>query len=468
MSPVKDGDFARLMRWVEEEHDFPESLSHFHAERFRELARLGGLFEGLPPLVVVAGSYGKASTARFLAFMLRAAGLRVGLGSKPPLSESAHGHRERYQLIDAAGEHWIEPELFARIAAELPPLVARLQPELGPVAPYDLRAYILLRAFAEWKVDLGIVEANIGLRDDPAGALPARLTVLTPVATDHDTLLLPPPGWGDHLGRVAGPLWHKLGAVPSERVVIGRQPSIAPAELDALVARPGPRFGRDFSLQGVRSDREGGFGQLTYPGGSLALRLGCLGEFQVENAATAAMAFLQLHGDDPESMLQGARDCQFRGRMEVLSRRPLSLLAAFGTLPKVEAMLESLEPLLETPQGGLVVVLTVLERTASGGETVQFLARHPRLSALVVTAYSYPNHDARDLPAEQVAEMARQSRPLLPLLVTSDPAEAIARGRELVPEGGVLVLLGSGIAAFSGQGRLDSGARPDSLSRPGL
>jgi dihydrofolate synthase/folylpolyglutamate synthase len=459
-TPAGEQAFLQAMRWVEEEHDFPAELAQFHSQRFQQLVRLSNMTDGLPPLVVVAGSCGKASTARFLAFMLRAAGYRVGLGSKPPLSESPHGHRERYQLVDAEGEHWIAPELFTRLCEPLPELVRQLPARLGAVAPYDLRSWILLRAFQEWKVDFGIVEANIGLREDPAGALPAQLTVITPIAADHETLLRPPPDCVEEarrFGRAAGPLWHKLSRVPSQRVVVGPQRHISPGELDRLLNRPGPRFGRDFSVDQVRSDREGGFGRFSGPEGELPLQLECLGDFQLENAATAAMASSELIGYRPESILQGARACQFRGRMEVLSRQPLTLLAAFGTLAKVQAMLDSLEPLLDTPKGdGVVVVMTVLERTANQGEAVRYLAGHPRLSALVATRYDYPQHDAQDLPAEQVAELARQARPDLPVLVCPDPGQAVQQARGMVGPGGVLVLLGSGISAYSGQSRLDA------------
>lgn len=446
------------MRWLEEEHSFPENLADFHALRFRDLAARSKLFAKKPPLVVVAGGCGKASTARFLAFMLRAAGLKVGLGTKPPLSESPHGHRERYQLIDSRGEQWIDPELFAEICRPLPDLAAQVPASLGALAPYDLRTWVLLRAFAEWNVDIGIVEANIGLRQDPAGAIPAQLTVLTPIATDHVDILTPPSEW-QHLGRSAGPLWHKLSAVPSARVVVGRQDCIKPGDLDELMKRPGPRLGRDFHLQEVQSGRDGSSGLLlyrgglAYPDGSLRLQLSCLGDFQVENAATAAMAFFELAGHQPESVLKGAHACQFRGRMEVLRQDPLELLAAFGTLSKVKVMLDSLEPFFEGPDTGMVTVLTVLERTAGQGETVAYLARHPRTRALIVTQYAYPN-DARDLPAADVATLARQARPGLEVIVCEEPGQAISLGRSRVPSGGLLLLLGSGIAAYSGQSRL--------------
>lgn len=440
--------FAEAMRFVEEEHAFPEDLHHFHARRFQELARRSGLFAAtMPPLVVVTGSCGKASTARFLAFMLRAAGMRVGLGTKPPLQESPLGNLERYQLVDSAGESWMAPELFAHICRPLPELLRDLPSEMGKVAPYDLRAWILLRAFQEWKVDIGIVEANIGLRHDPAGAVPeAALTVITPIATDHAGMLLAPEEWR-HLGPAAGPLWHKLSAVPSRTVVVGRQPSVSPADLDSLLNREGPRWGRDFTVESLRSGLWGSSGALHFGARRLELALTCLGDFQLENAATAAVAAWQLGVTDDQAILAGARDCQIPGRLQVMERDPLQLLCVASSQTKVQAMLDSLEPLFDSPEAGMVMVLTLLDRVHGKEEVVSYIARHPRLRALVVTECQYSD-DSRDLPPAEVARLALQARPDLEVLTESQPGAAIARGRALAGQR-LLVLLGNGLAAFA-------------------
>lgn len=443
-------DFSQSMTWVELEHSFPEDLAHFHARRFQALAKRAELFGGLPRIVVVAGSCGKASTARFLACMLQAAGLRVGLGTKPPLSESQDGHRERYQLFDEEGEHWITRELFGEIVSQLRPHVEDLPPELGPLAPYDLRAWILLDAFKRWGVDIGIVEANIGLRYDPAGALPAALTVLTPIATDHAQMLQAPPEWS-HLGAAAGPLWHKLSACPSGQVVVGRQPSISAENLDRLLARSGPRFGRDFFLDQQRSGLWGSQGRFRYREQTLQLRLDCLGEFQLDNAATAAVAYLELCGSRRvDAVLVGARRNQIPGRLQVLGRQPLELLCVASSRPKVQAMLDSLEPLFDGPRGRMVIVMSLLDRVHAKEEVAAYVAAHPRLRALVTTQCEYPD-DSRDLPAEQLAHIAGRALPGLEVWAEPDPAQAIQRAREKLKEGDLLLLLGNGLAAHQAQ-----------------
>ena len=442
--------FSEAMAWVEEQHAFPEDLRDFHSLRFQEIARRSGLFEQAGRIVVVAGSCGKASTARFLGCMLRDAGHRVGLGTKPPLSESADGHRERYQLFDHSGEHWISAELFCELVTELQTHSADLPQELGPLAPYDLRAWILLRAFQRWGVDVGIVEANIGLRNDPAGAVPAELTVLTPIITDHAQMLQAPPEWS-HLGVPSGPLWHKLSACPSARVVVGRQPSISHAELDRLMDRPGPRMGRDFFLEEVSSGLWGSRGKLSFKDLEVQLELGCLGEFQVENAATAAVAFVELMGPSHlDAVRSGARSNQIPGRLQVLGREPLELLCVASSKAKVEAMIASLESLYESEQARLVMTLSLLDRVHGKEDVVAYLASHPRLRMLVVTQCEYPD-DSRDLPADELARLATAANPRLEVLACTDPDEAVRLARANVGPGEIHVLLGNGLAANQSQ-----------------
>jgi dihydrofolate synthase/folylpolyglutamate synthase len=299
----------------------------------------------------------------------------------------------------------------------------------------------------EWKVDVGIVEANIGLRFDPAGAVPAALTVLTPIATDHAQLLRPPPEW-EHLGAAAGPLWHKLSKVPSDRVVVGRQPGADPTTVDALVSRPGPRFGRDFRLLDVRSGLWGSRADVVLPGGQrTALELTCLGAFQAENALTAAAAYLELGHTDLEAMRQGALRCQIPGRLQVVGQDPLRLLCVASSKAKVEGLLDSLEPLFENAESGMVMVLTLLDRVHARDEVIDYIARHPRLRALIATQGTYAD-DSRDLPPWQVADLARQAHPGLTIESEADPSVALRRAEAVLQPGDIMVLLGNGLAAF--------------------
>ena len=249
-------NFEDAMHAVEEARSFP-APGHLHARRLAWILERSGLHRRAAalPWALVAGSCGKASTARFLAFIVRRLLDRAGvdapvvLGTKPPLSETHDGQRERYQLFAraASAPHWIDRADFARLVDALLPVaeaLAREAPELGPVAPYDLRYAVLLAYAVDRGAAFAVVEANIGLRDDPTSALPPpRAQLLTPIDADHAQLLRPPaplPAALEGLGERAGPVWHKAGGLrPGVPVVVGVQEASVARAVAALAAERG-------------------------------------------------------------------------------------------------------------------------------------------------------------------------------------------------------------------------------------
>lgn len=431
--------FQQAMDLVEVQHVFPTDPAEFHAGRFRWLASSLSL-EGIPT-AVVAGSCGKASTARFLGHIALAMGHSVVLGTKPPLQETLEGNLERYQVGGASGFHWLGEDEFADRVDELRPLLARVP---GTPAPYELRAWILARTAQVRRPGLFVCEANIGLRDDPAGALPGTSCVLlTPIGTDHGSLLRAPEGWGASLGASAGPVWHKAGGVPAGvPVVLGRQsPAVA-----AAVGSPELSWDRDFGVEDVRCGLDGSTFVLRLGRERLEVRLGVPGAFQVENAAHAAAAAWLLHtrgllpGDLSTGVREGLAAAEIPGRMQVLSRRPTVLLNVATSPEKVQGMLEALEPLLH---GRLVICGTFLDRLGDRlGDVLSLLLGHPRLRGLVVTKVLDDDVN-RDFAPAFVA--SRASGPVEARLRVE---EAVERARALAesPEDLVL-LLGNGMAA---------------------
>lgn len=429
--------FEAAMDLVEVQHSFPKDVADFHAERFRWLARDLSL-DGVPT-VVVAGSCGKASTARFLGHIALAMGHGVVLGTKPPLQETAEGNLERYQVGEGAGFRWLAPDEFADRVDELRPLLAQVP---GKPAPYELRTWILARTAQVLRPGLFVCEANIGLRDDPAGALPRTdCVLLTPIGTDHGSLLRAPEGWGAALGAAAGPVWHKAGGVPAGvPVVLGRQ---APAVADAA----GPReleWDRDFGVSEVRCGLDGSTFVLRLGERAEPVRLGVPGAFQVENAAHAAAAAWLLHargllpGDLWSGVREGLAAAEIPGRMQVLARRPTVLLNVATSPEKVQGMLDALEPLL---RGRLVICATFLDRLGDRlGPVVDLLLAHPRLRALVATQFLDDDVN-RDFPAAHVARHG-------PVQLEPDLPAAVARARSLaLSPDDLVLLLGNGMAA---------------------
>ena len=456
--------FQEAMDLVEYRYSFPE-LPDFHNRRTAWLLERTGLKTA--PRVTVAGSMGKASTARLLAYVLRALGDTVVLGTKPPVLETHEGNLERYQWLtgpSAGGGgdcRWLEPERFAEYVAELEPHLEHLPPGLGPWAPYDLRAWVLARMGSESGVDWLIQEANIGLRLDPTRAFgPPELLLLTRIGEEHYELLPappelaaspllhppPPPSMGG-LGRRAGPVWHKAGgAWPGVRVVLGHQDANVEAACLELLDGSVARFGRDYWVDPIDSGLAGSSGRLHLFGQELDIRLRLLGRFQLDNAAQAAAAAWLLRPEPAtlDAIVTGLAEATSPGRLELLGdQNPPTLITVDGGTTKMAAAVHALEELI--PEGGTWVGLgTVMQRLPSPRDTLKALLSSPRLRVFVATDYQ-GDTISPDVPADQLADWARELRPDIQVLANRDPAQALREARALAGPRELVLAIGPGL-----------------------
>ncbi len=441
--------FDEAMHLVEGVYAFPADLADFHARRTDWLFRASGLRDQLEkvPVAVLTGSCGKGSTAAFLAYILEELQPDLALGTKPPLLETPDGNRERYQTLHGEGPRWISREHFAAIVDELPQYLSQ-QPTW---APYDLRYFVLGRLFTAFP--LAVLEANIGLRNDPASVFPNRaVTVLTPIGSDHSGMLLPPDDFMPELTVGRGPLWHKAGGVQGgEPVVLGRQtPEVERAALE-LARTTGRvyRYGVDGFVRSVQSGLLGSRAVLQVGSFELPVELQTVGDYQAENAVVAAMAALALHdrgivrGDLPSAIVRGVARTGTPGRLQIVSRDPLCYYTVASSQTKVEALLASLDAMLEAdrPDARVVVCATFLDRIFGIQKVVETLARWPRLQHLIATFHEWAD-DSRDVDPLQVRSWARSVRPDLPVeCVPLHEAARVAR-----EQGELVLLLGNGMA----------------------
>lgn len=479
--------FERAMAFVERERAFPADPSRVHGRRFAALLDRVGIAPRLSelPSVVVAGSAGKGSTARMIAALVRGTLDELGddravvLGTKPPLRETDDGHRERYQTLPPGGDaRWLARGRFVEHVEALAEAAARVEDEHGPLAPYDLRYAVLAREAAESGA-FAVVEANIGLRNDVARHWPgARGVVLTRMGSEHARLLDAPeprPAELVGLGALAGPLWHKAGGVlPGRPVVSGAQvePRVADA-IDALVRRAGASAhwiaGRDFDASLAGRGADGVSGVATVDGESVAFRLGLLGGFQIENAATAiaAVRMLQREGVVPGDLttLRAAASRLSQvvvpGRLELVSHRPTVVRNVTEAPTKAESMIASLRGTF--PGRRWVVALSVLSRVEGAAEIVERIASAPEVRLLLPLAW-HLGPEQRDLHAQTIGELAAAARGELEIVQTSGPTEALAALERVLGPDEIGVVVGDG-AANAWEVRLEE-RRATSRSRP--
>jgi len=165
------------------------------------LSRLGDPQDALS-VVHIAGTNGKGSTACNLAALIGSADLRVGLYTSPHL----HSFTERIRIDGAVID---ETEVVA-LTDEI-----RTQTSGIPVTFFEFTTALALLYFARRQVDWVVLETGLGGRLDATNVVHPRLTLLTPVALDHQAYL------GSGLEQVAA---EKAGIIkPGVPVVSARQ-----------------------------------------------------------------------------------------------------------------------------------------------------------------------------------------------------------------------------------------------------
>ena len=202
---------------------WPENAIDPSLSRISAIMDLLGQPQLAYPVIQVTGTNGKSSTARMIASLLRALGLRTGLYTSPHLTDM----RER---IEIDGEP-ISAQYFMQVAGDVAPFIAtvdaRVEEEGGtPVTYFETLTAIGYAAFADAPVDVAVVEVGVGGTWDATSVCQPQVSVVTRVAMDHADIL------GDRIDLIAG---EKAGIIkPGCFAVIAEQ---EPDAADVLQAR---------------------------------------------------------------------------------------------------------------------------------------------------------------------------------------------------------------------------------------
>ena len=354
------------------------------------LAKLGNPQQRLPPVIHIAGTNGKGSTAALLKAMLQAAGKRVHVYTSPHLVR----FHERIELAGADGKARPIGE------AELVELLERTQRANAgaPVTFFEVTTAAAFQAFAEHPADALILEVGLGGRLDATNvvARPA-LSVITPISMDHADWL------GDSIALIAR---EKAGILkPGVPAVISRQPEEALAAIRPQASEvQAPLFvwGEDYEAFEQR-------GRLVYQSAQRLMDLplpALMGHHQIANAGAAIAAALQLKelGVTDATVERGLVDVRWPARMQRLDNGPLSRLLAPGSElwldgahnpAGAEAIAQTLAELEERAPKPVGLIVGMMGKKDAAG----FLAHFRGLVRRVVTVPTPGSHEATHEPA---------------------------------------------------------------------
>ncbi|MFI4989688.1 MAG: bifunctional folylpolyglutamate synthase/dihydrofolate synthase [Solirubrobacterales bacterium] len=352
MSPPQRPDTQRPGVWGEREaeahlHSLELFGMRFGLDRMRRMMTVLGSPQRRYEAIHVLGTNGKTSTTRMIAAILERHGLRTAAYTSPHLVS----YRERLQVA----ERDISAKQFARAVARAAWAAERVNRTLAGedhVTQFELLTAGALWEIAEQGARVAVVEAGLGGRYDATSVIDAELTVLSNVGLEHTRWL------GPTLRDIAE---EKLAVVrPGGTLALGAGLAAEAREVAERVAR---ERGARIVVAGDGAGHADGAGAGTAVAGE-DTTLAARGAFQQRNFALARLAaetYLRGAGIEPDerAVREAAAATEVRGRLQVVSRDPLTVLDGAHNPDAVRALVQSLPALVgERP---LALVLGVLE-----------------------------------------------------------------------------------------------------------
>ena len=426
--------------------DGPRQKAIYNLERMESfLDRIGNPHRRVPA-VHIAGTKGKGSTAALCDAAFHAAGLRTGFYSSPHLHTFRERMRRDCQPVSEEEFAGLVADLWPHRYSDSPGRHSRESGNPEAVTLFEFLTAMAFHCFDQARADVQTVEVGLGGRLDATNVVEADVCVITSVSMDHAKIL------GDTIGEIAA---DKAGIIKP-----GSIPVIAPQRAEALASildacnRVGVEpalIGRDVTWESrpsIPSPSGGGLGwghpcqSLTVHGlfGSYDLDIPLLGDYQMENAATAVAAIesiSKVQGFDisAKSLAQGFRSVSWPCRMELLGRDPLVVADGAHNDYSVDKLLESLPHYFDYDR---LLVIAGFSRDKNVEAMVDSLA--PAADLAIAAQARHP----RALSAEELSEMLKERGAETVIAPTPREALELARAeaapRDLVLATGSLFL----------------------------
>ncbi len=296
------------------------------------------------PIIHIAGTKGKGSTAIVLGSILKSAGYKVGVYTSPHLLSV----RER---IRTNGYSIVKID-FARSIRYVKQAIEMIN---GPLAAsyrtlFEILTAAMFAHFSLKKIDVAVIEAGLGGKLDATNIVEPILSIITPVGLDHTAIL------GETISEIAADKAHIIKAgVPA---VTAQQDENALTEIKKranevsaklTIAPPSnelfDRIEYDFEqyfckLIAVRKEK-------------VFATLQSVGKYQADNLATALTAVEQLRISGfkipLEACIEGFRSSRMRGRMQYIKSNPPIILDGAHNDMAMKSVRESIDGITPAP-----------------------------------------------------------------------------------------------------------------------
>lgn len=379
--------YAEALTFIHGRDQFKKAPTLARMRHF--MALLGNPQEQLT-MIHVAGTNGKGSTVAFLRDLLMADGQTVGTFTSPFITR----FNER---ISRDGQPISDTDLID-LVNRVQPVVQQLDRELAEKGPteFEIDTALMFCYFAAHPVDVVVVEVGLGGLYDSTNIITPRVSVITTIGLDHMKIL------GDTIPEIAT---QKAGIIkPGVPVVCGRLSADALAVMDQTAAQKHTQvtaLGRDFHVTAQPDDQWGE--RFTYQADRLKiqrLQIDLLGQYQIDNAATALTAFntyqrLQKGAVEVKTIRRGLAHTAWPGRFERLNDQPLIAIDGAHNEPAMIELAQLLRRHFAT--NDIYLILAVLA-DKQYPQMVKTLLQVPNVH-LILTQFKGPHQRHAATPA---------------------------------------------------------------------
>lgn len=422
--PVKsasDQSYQETIRRLYERVNFEKSGharysdANYRLDRMRKLLGFLGDPHLAAPVIHVAGTKGKGSTATFVSNLLSAAGYRTGLYTSPHLKNL----EERFRLDNRP----CGPAELVEIAESAQSAAARVESCGGGRATFfEITTAMSFLHFAQQKAQAVVLEVGMGGRLDSTNVCKPEVCVITSIGLDHQAQL------GNSIAEIAS---EKAGIIKpgAEVITSARHPDALRVIREVAKEKATTLrvidldFACDWSAVDFSLSEEGPFvltgrpprlvATCRFTPGYAPSRLGpsqwqlsLLGEHQRDNlaAALATVDLLAQRGwslPDKNLLCQAIGQTQVPARMQIVNEQPWRLIDAAHNPDSIAATLRGLAVHFgDRPQ----TIVFATSRDKDVESMLKLLAANPNRRLIITQYHSNP----RGLPLDELESIAKQ------------------------------------------------------------
>lgn len=388
------------------------TASDFKLDRMRNLLEHLGNPQDKVPVVHIAGTKGKGSTAAVVTSILRASDYRVGLFTSPHIDQFEERIQVSGELISESG--------LTRVVGRLADIAQQIDSTGQGMSPtfFELTTALAWLWFCECKVDIAVLEVGLGGRLDSTNICCPEVSVITTISRDHTHIL------GTRLSEIAR---EKAGIIKAGiPVVTGVTNSEAlseisriaaehhaPLETVAVPSEPG---------RTAESGREAWRGQSSHQRHNADVALAALGQLTQRGWTISSSAVDQeRHSINPV-------------RIERLSENPTVIVDAAHNWISAGALIDTIQNL---PVRGKRVLIF----GTSQDKDVAGLCRRlfPQFEVVILTRYST---NQRGISTDALTALAMRVSTRR-MHIAKDPADAWQAALKVCPKDGLICVAGS-------------------------